>query len=61
VVQGVRADPDDDYIAGVAYMGQSGLIVSGDPHLTRLDSIRRGDGGVIARVLTPRAFSTCWI
>ena len=56
VVQGVTADPDDDYIAGVAYLGQAGLIVSGDPHLTNLDSIRRGDGGVIARVLTPRAF-----
>ena len=56
VIQGVSADPDDDYIAGVAYLGQADLIVSGDPHLTRLDSIRRGDGGVIARVLTPRAF-----
>ena len=56
VVQGATADPDDDYIAGVAYLGQADLIVSGDPHLTRLDSIRRGDGGVIARVLTPRAF-----
>ena len=56
VVQGVSADPDDDYIAGVAYLGQATLIVSGDPHLTNLDSIRRGDGGVIARVLTPRAF-----
>jgi predicted nucleic acid-binding protein len=56
VVQGVTADPDDDYIAGVAYLGQADLIISGDPHLTNLDSIRRGDGGVIARVLTPRAF-----
>ena len=56
VVQGVSADPDDDYIAGVAYLGQADLIVSGDPHLTRLDSIRRGDGSLIARVLTPRAF-----
>ena len=56
VVQGVSADPDDDYIAGVAYLGQATLIVSGDPHLTNLDSIRRGDGGVIARGLTPRAF-----
>jgi uncharacterized protein len=56
VVQGVTADPDDDYIAGVAYLGQADLIVSGDPHLTNLDAVRRGDGGVIARVLTPRAF-----
>ena len=56
VVQGVTADPDDDYIAGVAYLGQANLIVSGDPHLTNLDSIRRGDGGLIACVLTPRAF-----
>ena len=56
VVQGVTADPDNDYIAGVAYLGQANLIVSGDPHLTDLDSIRRGDGGLIARVLTPRAF-----
>ena len=56
VVQGVAADPDDDYIAGVAYLGQANLIVSGDPHLTNLHSIHRSDGGLIARVLTPRAF-----
>ena len=56
VVQGVTADPDDDYIAGVAYLGQADLIVSGDPHLTDLDAIRRSDGGLIARALTPRAF-----
>lgn len=56
VVQGVTEDPHNDYIAGVAYLGQADLIVSGDPHLTNLDSIRRGDGRLIARVLTPRAF-----
>jgi putative PIN family toxin of toxin-antitoxin system len=56
VVQGVTADPDDDYIAGVAYLGQADLIVSGDSHLTNLDSIRRGEGILIARVLTPRTF-----
>ena len=56
VVRGVTADPDDDYIAGVTHLGQADLIVSGDPHLTNLDFIRRGDGGLIARVLTPRAF-----
>ncbi|MDQ4002151.1 MAG: hypothetical protein M3283_14405 [Actinomycetota bacterium] len=56
VVQGVTADPDDDYIAGVAYLGRADVIVSGDPHLTDLDAIRHGDDGVIARVLTPRAF-----
>lgn len=55
VVQGVTADPDD-YIAGVAYLAQAGFIVSGDPHLTNLNSIRRSDGGIIARILTPRAF-----
>jgi putative PIN family toxin of toxin-antitoxin system len=54
VVQGVTADPDDDYIAGVAYLGEADVIVSGDPHLTDLDAIRRGDGGVIACILTPR-------
>jgi putative PIN family toxin of toxin-antitoxin system len=55
VVQGVTADPDD-YIAGAAYLGQADLIVSGDSRLTNLDSIRRGDGSLIARVLTPRTF-----
>lgn len=55
VLQGVTGDPDDDYIAGVAYLGGADVIVSGDPHLSNLDAIRRGDGGVIARVLTPRA------
>jgi predicted nucleic acid-binding protein len=55
VVRGVTADPDDDYIAGVVHLGQADLIVSGDPHLMNLDSIRRGDGTRIVRVLT-RAF-----
>ena len=56
VVQGVTGDPDDDYIAGVAYLGEADMIVSGDPHLSNLDAIRRADGGIISRVLTPRAF-----
>jgi putative PIN family toxin of toxin-antitoxin system len=56
VVRGVTADPDDDYIAGVAYLGKADIIVSGDPDLTDLHAIRRGDSGVIARILTPRAF-----
>jgi predicted nucleic acid-binding protein len=56
VVQGMTADPDDDYIAGVAYLGQANVIVSGDPHLADLEAIRRGDGGLIARVFTPRTF-----
>jgi len=56
LVQGVTGDPDDDYIAGVAYLGEADMIVSGDPHLSNLDAIRRADGGIISRVLTPRAF-----
>lgn len=55
-VRGVTADPDDDYIAGVAYLGRADVVVSGDPHLTDLKAIRDGEGRVIALVLPPRAF-----
>lgn len=58
VVQGVTPDPDDDYLAGVAYRGEAGVIVSGDRHLLDLPdrAIKDGVGGLLARILTPREF-----
>jgi putative PIN family toxin of toxin-antitoxin system len=58
VVQGVTPDPDDDYLAGVAYLGQADVIVSGDRHLLDLPDKRiyYGIDGTIVRVLSPREF-----
>lgn len=58
VVRGVTADPNDDYLAGVAYRGEAGVIVSGDRHLLNLPdrAIKDGVGGLLARILTPREF-----
>ena len=58
VVQGVSADPDDDYIAGVAYQGRADVIVSGDKDLLDLPDrvIKDAMGGVLARILSPREF-----
>lgn len=55
-VRGVTGDPDDDYLAGVAFWGGAEIIVSGDRHLLDLGAIRDGLGNVLARVLTPREF-----
>lgn len=58
VVMGVTADPDDDYLAGVAVRGEAGVIVSGDRHLLELPDRRIADGvgNTLARILTPREF-----
>ncbi len=58
VVRGVTPDPDDDYLAGVAYQGRADVIVSGDRHLLGLPEKRiyYGIDGTIARVLSPREF-----
>ena len=58
VVRGVTRDPDDDYIAGVAYQGGADVIVSGDKDLLDLPnrSIKDAMGGVLARILSPREF-----
>lgn len=56
VVKGVTFDPDDDYLAGVAFRGGADIIVSGDQHLLDLGTIRDGLGNVLARVLAPREF-----
>lgn len=54
VVRGVTGDPDDDYLAGVAFRGRADIVVSGDQHLLDLGIIRDGLGHVLAHVLTPR-------
>ena len=58
IVRGVTADPGDDYLAGVAYYGEAGVIVSGDRHLLDLPdrAIKYGMGDLAARILTPREF-----
>jgi uncharacterized protein len=58
VVRGVTRDPDDDYIAGVAYQGDADVIVSGDKDLLDLPdrAIKDAMGGVLARILSPREF-----
>jgi predicted nucleic acid-binding protein len=58
VVRGVTRDPDDDYIAGVAYQGGADVIVSGDKDLLDLPdrAIKDAMGGVLARILSPREF-----
>jgi putative PIN family toxin of toxin-antitoxin system len=58
VVRGVTRDPDDDYIAGVAYQGRADVIVSGDKDLLDLPDKRIyfGASNTVARVLSPRAF-----
>ena len=62
VVRGLRADPDDGHITGIAYLGQADLIVSGDPRLTNLDAIRRGDGDLIARCnLAYGRYCSAWV
>ncbi len=43
-------DPDDDWVIACAIEGQADFIVSGDPHLKALQTVR----GI--RVLTPRQF-----
>ncbi len=47
-VERVSPDPGDDYLVALARASQADLLVSGDPHLTRL----RGRQAVV----TPRAF-----
>ena len=49
-VQGVSADPDDDKFLACAVAGQADYIVSGDPHLTDLESYQ----GI--SILKPRQF-----
>lgn len=58
VARGATPDPDDDYLAGVAYPGEARVIVSGDRHLLDLPNraIKDGVGGLLARILTPREF-----
>jgi predicted nucleic acid-binding protein len=58
VVRGVTRDPDDDYIAGVAYQGRADVIVSGDKDLLDLPDKRIyfGASNTVARVLSPREF-----
>lgn len=58
VVQGVTGDPNDDYLASVAYCGEAGVIVSGDRHLLDLPdrAIKYGMSDLVARILTPREF-----
>ena len=58
VVRGITRDPDDDYIAGVAYQGRANVIVSGDKDLLDLPdrAIKHAMGGVLARILSPREF-----
>lgn len=58
VVRGVTRDPDDDYIAGVAYQGGADVIVSGDKDLLDLPEKRiyYGVSNTVARVLSPREF-----
>jgi uncharacterized protein len=36
----IAADPDDDRVLECAVSGHADLIVSGDQHLTRLESFR---------------------
>jgi predicted nucleic acid-binding protein len=56
--QGPHQDPDDDYIAGVAYQGHADVIVSGDKDLLDLPDrdIKDAMDGVLARILSPREF-----
>jgi putative PIN family toxin of toxin-antitoxin system len=49
VVRPVSPDPDDDYLIALARSSSVDYLVSGDPHLTRLEDPR-------PPVLTPRAF-----
>jgi len=52
----VEADPDDEYLAGLAGMLEgSSYLVSVDRHLLDLpDGVVKGDkGAILARVLTP--------
>lgn len=49
-VQGVSTDPDDDKFLACAVVGQADHIVSGDPHLTDLESYQ----GI--SILKPRQF-----
>lgn len=48
--QFVPDDPDDDWVVACAIEGQADFIVSGDPHLLALQTVR----GI--RVLSPRQF-----
>lgn len=50
------ADPDDDYLVALALASKADVLVSGDRHLLDLESIKDGEGRVIARVLSPRKF-----
>lgn len=45
----VAADPDDDYLVALTRAAAADYLVSGDPHLTKLE-------GVAVPVLAPRAF-----
>ena len=46
----VRDDPDDDILVAVALEGEAEYIISGDPHLLRLQEVQ----GI--RIVTPRQF-----
>ncbi len=46
----ISRDPDDDYLVALARVGRADVIVSGDRHLTDLESLE-------PPVLTPRAFA----
>lgn len=52
----VPEDPDDDYIPGLAVMGNAEAIVSGDRHLLDLEIARDRENQEIASVITPREF-----
>lgn len=56
LVSGTTGDLDDDYLVGVALLGDADVIVSGDRHLLNLVAIRDRLGNVIARVLSPMQF-----
>ena len=49
VLPGATADPDDDYLVALTHAVAADYLVSGDPHLTKLEL-------TIVPVLTPRAF-----
>lgn len=57
-VVGATPDPDDDYLIGLAARRGVSYLVSGDRHLLGLPDrvVKNAEGGVLARVLTPREF-----
>ena len=61
VVRGaVEADPDDEYLVGLAGTlgGDDSYLLSVDPHLLDLpdQAVKDGEGRTLARILTPGEF-----